>query len=142
MPSGSNPNSRKNLRPIRDHKTAVEKGKRSAQKRKEKATRIELLHKDIEETITETVKVPESLYKSLKEYGVKITRNERMDNLIFHRALFKALKDGNIDPLLKLADFAGFSRSNIKLNANVTNDVNVKRNVVINFRQATQEDAK
>ena len=125
MPSGSNPNSIKNLRPIRDHKTAVEKGKRSAQKRKEKATRIELLHKDIEETITETVKVPESLYKSLKEYGVKITRNERMDKLVFHRALFKALKDGNIDPLLKLADFAGFSRSDIKLNANVKKDETV-----------------
>lgn len=138
MPSGSNPNSRKNLRPIRDHKTAVEKGKQSAQKRKEKAARIELMHKDIEETITETVKVPESLYKSLKEYGVKITRNERMDKLVFHRALFKALKDGNIDPLLKLADFAGFSRSGIKVNS----DVNERRNVVINFRQATQEDAK
>lgn len=121
-----NSDGRKNLVPIRDHETAVALGKKGALKKKEKAARIDLLHQDIEETITERVKVPEALYKSLKTYGVKITRSERMDKLLFYRALLKALKDGNIDPLMKMADFAGFSRSDIKLNANVKKDETVK----------------
>ena len=57
--------------------------------------------------VTERIKVPEPLYQQLKGLGIKITRLERVDKLIFYRALLKALKDGEADRLLKIAEFAG-----------------------------------
>ena len=62
---------------------------------------------DIHEVVTVKIKVPELLYQSLKGYGVPITRKESIDKVVFYRALLKAIKDGNADQLLKIAEFAG-----------------------------------
>ena len=98
---------RKNLIPVHDHETAVMMGKRSAEVRREKKNQKQMLLEDIKNTVTERIKVPEPLYQQLKGLGIKITRLERVDKLIFYRALLKALKDGEADRLLKIAEFAG-----------------------------------
>ena len=98
---------RKNLIPVHDHETAVMLGKRSAEARREKKNQKAMLLEDIKNTGTERIKVPEPLYQQLKGLGIKITRLERVDKLIFYRALLKALKDGEPDRLLKIAEFAG-----------------------------------
>ena len=98
---------RKNLIPVHDHETAVMLGKRSAEARREKKNQKQMLLEDIKNTVTERIKVPEPLYQQLKGLGIKITRLERVDKLIFYRALLKALKDGEADRLLKIAEFAG-----------------------------------
>ena len=98
---------RKNLIPVHDHETAVMLGKRSAEARREKKNQKAMLLEDIKNTVTERIKVPEPLYQQLKSLGIKITRLERVDKLIFYRALLKALKDGEPDRLLKIAEFAG-----------------------------------
>lgn len=98
---------RKNLIPVHDHETAVMLGKRSAEARREKKNQKAMLLEDIKNTVTERIKVPEPLYLQLKGLGIKITRLERVDKLIFYRALLKALKDGEPDRLLKIAEFAG-----------------------------------
>lgn len=98
---------RKNLIPVHDHETAVMLGKRSAEARREKKNQKAMLMEDIKNTVTERIKVPEPLYQQLKGLGIKITRLERVDKLIFYRALLKALKDGEPDRLLKIAEFAG-----------------------------------
>lgn len=98
---------RKNLIPVHDHETAVMLGKRSAEARREKKNQKAMLLEDIKNTVTERIKVPEPLYQQLKGLGIKITRLERVDKLIFYRALLKALKDGEPDRLLKIAEFAG-----------------------------------
>lgn len=98
---------RKNLIPVHDHDTAVMLGKRSAEARREKKNQKAMLLEDIKNTVTERIKVPEPLYQQLKGLGIKITRLERVDKLIFYRALLKALKDGEPDRLLKIAEFAG-----------------------------------
>ena len=98
---------RKNLIPVHDHETAVMLGKRSAEARREKKNQKAMLQEDIKNTVTERIKVPEPLYQQLKGLGIKITRLERVDKLIFYRALLKALKDGEPDRLLKIAEFAG-----------------------------------
>lgn len=98
---------RKNLVPIRDHETAVMMGKRGAEAKKSQKQQKQMLLADIHDVVTERIKVPEPLYQQLKGLGVKITRLERVDKLIFYRALLKALKDGEADRLLKIAEFAG-----------------------------------
>ena len=98
---------RKNLVPIRDHETAVMMGKRGAEAKKSQKQQKQMLHADIHDVVTERIKVPEPLYQQLKGLGIKITRLERVDKLIFYRALLKALKDGEPDRLLKIAEFAG-----------------------------------
>lgn len=98
---------RKNLIPVHDHETAVMLGKRSAEARREKKNQKAMLLEDIKNTVTERIRVPEPLYQQLKGLGIKITRLERVDKLIFYRALLKALKDGEPDRLLKIAEFAG-----------------------------------
>ena len=98
---------RKNLIPVHDHETAVMLGKRSAEARREKKNQKAILLEDIKNTVTERIKVPEPLYQTLKGLGIKITRLERVDKLIFYRALLKALKDGEPDRLIKIAEFAG-----------------------------------
>ena len=92
---------------MHDHETAVMLGKRSAEARREKKNQKAMLLEDIKNTVTERIKVPEPLYQTLKGLGIKITRLERVDKLIFYRALLKALKDGEPDRLLKIAEFAG-----------------------------------
>jgi hypothetical protein len=98
---------RKNLVPIRDHETAVMMGKRGAEAKKSQKQQKQMLLSDIHDVVTERIKVPEPLYQQLKGLGIKITRLERVDKLIFYRALLKALKDGEADRLLKIAEFAG-----------------------------------
>ena len=98
---------RKYLIPVHDHETAVMLGKRSAEARREKKNQKAMLLEDIKNTVTERIKVPEPLYQQLKGLRIKITRLERVDKLIFYRALLKALKDGEPDRLLKIAEFAG-----------------------------------
>ena len=98
---------RKNLVPIRDHETAVMMGKRGAEAKKSQKQQKQMLLSDIHDVVTERIKVPEPLYQTLKGLGIKITRLERVDKLIFYRALLKALKDGEADRLLKIAEFAG-----------------------------------
>lgn len=98
---------RKNLVPIRDHETAVMMGKRGAEAKKSQKQQKQMLLADIHDVVTERIRVPEPLYQQLKGLGIKITRLERVDKLIFFRALLKALKDGEADRLLKIAEFAG-----------------------------------
>ena len=98
---------RKNLVPIRDHETAVMMGKRGAEAKKSQKQQKQMLLADIHDAVTERIKVPEPLYQQLKGLGIKVTRLERVDKLIFYRALLKALKDGEADRLLKIAEFAG-----------------------------------
>ena len=108
---------RKNLIPVHDHETAVMLGKKSAEARREKKNQKAMLLEDIKNTVTERIKVPEPLYQQLKGLGIKITRLERVDKLIFYRALLKALKDGEADRLLKIADFAGMRFTEEETNA-------------------------
>ena len=102
---------RKNLIPIRDHETAVMMGKRGAEAKKSQKQQKQMLLADIHDVVTERIRVPEPLYQQLKGLGIKITRLERVDKLIFFRALLKALKDGEADRLLKIAEFAGMKFS-------------------------------
>jgi hypothetical protein len=106
---------RKNLSPIKTHERAVELARRSVDARKLKAERKALLHDDIGETVTAEMDVPDSLYKPMKAYGLKVKKRERIDKVLFYRALLKAIKDGNADQLLKIAEFAGFRAENGEL---------------------------
>ena len=108
---------RKNLVPIRDHETAVMMGKRGAEAKKSQKQQKQMLLADIHDVVTERIKVPEPLYQTLKGLGIKITRLERVDKLIFYRALLKALKDGEADRLLKIAEFAGMRFTEEETNA-------------------------
>ena len=108
---------RKNLVPIRDHETAVMMGKRGAEAKKSQKQQKQMLLADIHDVVTERIKVPEPLYQQLKGLGIKITRLERVDKLIFYRALLKALKDGEADRLLKIAEFAGMRFTEEETNA-------------------------
>ena len=55
----------------------------------------------------------------------------------------KAVKDGDIKQILMLAEFAGFSdAAERKQKVELSGSVQQKRNIVINFRRATPEDAK
>jgi hypothetical protein len=105
----------KNLSPIKTHERAVELARRSVDARKLKAERKALLHDDIGETVTAEMDVPDSLYNPLKAYGLNVKKRERIDKVIFYRALLKAIKDGNADQLLKIAEFAGFRAENGEL---------------------------
>lgn len=106
---------RKNLSPIKTHERAMELARRSVDARKLKAERKAMLHDDIGETVTAEMDVPDSLYKPLKAYGLKVKKRERIDKVLFYRALLKAIKDGNADQLLKIAEFAGFRAENGEL---------------------------
>lgn len=108
---------RKNLVPIRDHETAVMMGKRGAEAKKSQKQQKQMLLADIHDVVTERIKVPEPLYQQLKGLGIKITRLERVDKLIFYRALLKALKDGEPDRLLKIAEFADMRFTEEETNA-------------------------
>lgn len=105
----------KNLSPIKTHERAVELARRSVDARKLKAERKAMLHDDIGETVTAEMDVPDSLYKPMKAYGLKVKKRERIDKVLFYRALLKAIKDGNADQLLKIAEFAGFRAENGEL---------------------------
>lgn len=66
-----------------------------------------LLMQDIHDVVTAEINVPPALYEQLKAFGVPVNKKERIDKVIFYRSLLKALKDGEADRLIKVADFAG-----------------------------------
>lgn len=102
-----NPKSLANLKPFKTSEEAREHGRRGAMKTIERREQKKKLLDDIHEVVTVKITVPEPLYQSLKGYGVPITRKESIDKVVFYRALLKAIKDGNADQLLKIAEFAG-----------------------------------
>ena len=102
-----NPKSLANLKPFKTSEEAREHGRRGAMKTIERREQKKRLLDDIHEVVTVKIKVPEPLYQSLKGYGVPITRKESIDKVVFYRALLRAIKEGNADQLLKIAEFAG-----------------------------------
>lgn len=102
-----NENSLSNLKVIRDSERASMLGKMGAEAKKIKQQRKMLLHDDISEIVLKKIKVPEALYNQLKQFGIKVEKTERLDRIVFYRALLKAIKEGNSDQLLKIAEFAG-----------------------------------
>lgn len=95
------------MKPIHSSERAKKLSALGLKKRLENKDRKKLLLDDIREVVTAEIAVPEELYKSLKEYSVPIKRTETIDKVVFYRALLKAIKDGNADQLLKIAEFAG-----------------------------------
>ena len=130
MPRHATEAALKNLKVIRDSERARELAKLAHASKKLKAQQKELLHADIGNTITEEMEVPESLYQSMKKYGIKVTRRERVDRVLFLRALMKAIKDGNVDPLLKIAAFAGFDADKGELKINNADGGNITVNIL------------
>ena len=95
------------MKPIHNSERAKKLSALGLKKRLENKDRKKLLLDDIREVVTAEIAVPDELYKSLKEYSVPIKRTETIDKVVFYRALLKAIKDGNADQLLKIAEFAG-----------------------------------
>ena len=126
MPRYATEKSKQNLRPIRDSERARELAKLGNDAKKRKAQQREMLHQDIGDTITAEIKVPNSIYEPLKKMGIKITRSERIDKIVFYRGLLKAIKDGEVDTLLKVAEFAGFKEiAKLELNGVIDNNFHV-----------------
>lgn len=126
MPRYATEKSKQNLIPIRDSERARELAKRSAEAKKRKAQQREMLHQDIGDTITAEMAVPASIYEPLKKYGIRINKKERIDKVLFFRGLLKAIKDGNIDTLLKVAEFAGFKDiTKLELSGTIDNNLHV-----------------
>lgn len=96
-----------NLRPIRSSERAKELSALGMKKRLENKDRKKLLLDDIREVVTAEIAVPKALYESLKELNVPIQRKDTIDKVVFYRALLRAIKEGNADQLLKIAEFAG-----------------------------------
>lgn len=96
-----------NLRPIRSKERAKELSALGLKKRLENKDRKKLLLDDIREVVTAEIAVPKALYESLKELNIPIKIKETIDKVVFYRALLRAIKEGNADQLLKIADFAG-----------------------------------
>ena len=127
MPRYATEKSKQNLIPIRDSERARELAKRSAEAKKRKAQQREMLHQDIGDTITAEMTVPTSIYEPLKKYGIRINKKERIDKVLFFRGLLKAIKDGNIDTLLKVAEFAGFKDiAKLELSGTIDNKLEVE----------------
>jgi len=96
-----------NLKPIRSSERAKELSALALKKRLENKDRKKLLLDDIHEVVTAEIAVPKALYDSLKELNVPIQRKDTIDKVVFYRALLRAIKEGNADQLLKIAEFAG-----------------------------------
>ena len=115
-----------NLKPITTRERAVELAKLANESKRRKSQQREMLHQDIGDTITAEIKVPNSIYEPLKKMGIKITRSERIDKIVFSRGLLKAIKDGEVDTLLKVAEFAGFKEiAKLELNGVIDNNFHV-----------------
>ena len=96
-----------NLKPIKTTEEARRRGALGNKARKELKDRKKLLLDDIREVVTAEIAVPKALYESLKELNVPIQRKDTIDKVVFYRALLRAIKEGNADQLLKIAEFAG-----------------------------------
>ena len=126
MPRYATEKSKQNLIPIRDSERARELAKLGNDAKKRKAQQREMLHQDIGDTITAEMAVPASTYEPLKKYGIRINKKERIDKVLFFRGLLKAIKDGNIDTLLKVAEFAGFKDiAKLELSGTIDNNLHV-----------------
>lgn len=96
-----------NLKPIRSSERAKKLSALGLKKRLENKDRKKLLLDNIREVVTAEIAVPKALYDSLKELNVPIQRKDTIDKVVFYRALLRAIKEGNADQLLKIAEFAG-----------------------------------
>ena len=122
-----NPKSLANLKPINTHERASMLGKLGQKKQKEIRERKLLLHDDIADVVTAEMTVPDTLYSALKQHGIKCNKKERVDRIVLLRAMMKAIKDGNADQLLRLAEFAGF-----KADPHILVDQNTAAKVTVN----------
>ena len=95
------------MKPIRSSERAKKLSALGLKKRLENKDRKKLLLNDIREVVTAEIAVPKALYDSLKELNVPIQRKDTIDKVVFYRALLRAIKEGNADQLLKIAEFAG-----------------------------------
>lgn len=95
------------MKPIRSSERAKKLSALGLKKRLENKDRKKLLLDDIREVVTAEIAVPKALYESLKELNVPIQRKDTIDKVVFYRALLRAIKEGNADQLLKIAEFAG-----------------------------------
>lgn len=133
----------KNLRRITSEQ-ACEMQKLSVAKRRknrEEALTRDTFKEEISRALGMRLLVTPALRESFRKLGVELDDSESATRLSFRRAVMKAVKDGDIKQILMLAEFAGFRIEN-EQKINVKGVVNQKRNVVINFRRATPEDAK
>lgn len=131
-----NENSLNNLKVIRDSERASMLGKMGAEAKKIKQERKALLHDDISEIVLKKIKTPESLLNQLKSFGIKVEKQERIDRIVFYRALLKAIKDGNSDQLLKIADFAGMKSLPI-ITEDEANETNLPREIRVRLDDGT-----
>lgn len=118
-----------NLKVIKTHERAVELAKKSAAAKKRKALEKTLLFADMSSTMVDEIDVPDSLYEPLKNFGIDIKRRERISKVLFYRTLLKGIKDGNVEPLLKMAEFVGYkekAESSMQLKADVKKAETVK----------------
>lgn len=95
------------MKPIHSSERAKKLSALGLKKRLENKDRKKLLLDDIREVVTAEIAVPKALYESLKELNVPIQRKDTIDKVVFYRALLRAIKEGNADQLLKIAEFAG-----------------------------------
>lgn len=119
-----------NLKPVRTHEEAVALAKKSAAAKKRKAIEKALLFADMSSTMVDEIDVPDSLYEPLKNFGIDIKRRERISRVLFYRTLLKGIKDGNVEPLLKMAEFVGYKEKTeasqkIELAGKLDNNLNV-----------------
>ena len=95
------------MKPIRSSERAKKLSALGLKKRLENKDRKKLLLENIREVVTAEIAVPKALYDSLKELNIPIQRKDTIDKVVFYRALLRAIKEGNADQLLKIAEFAG-----------------------------------
>jgi hypothetical protein len=99
------------------------------------------MQEDLARTMAVEIEVPAEIYNGLKNLGIPVHKTERLSKLIMQKALLKGLKQGSTSQLLSLAEFAGYKEpQEVNLKADTT--VAQKRDIVINFRKATPEDAQ
>lgn len=133
----------KNLRRITSEQ-ACEMQKLSVAKRRknrEESLTRDTFKEEISRALGMRLLVTPALRESFRKLGVELDDSESATRLSFRRAVMKAVKDGDVKQILMLAEFAGFRIEN-EQKINVKGVVEQKRNVVINFRRATPEDAK
>lgn len=134
-----NPNSIANLKKAWTPEIASEMGKKGVVARMKKKYDRHVMKDDLVGTLGVEIDVPPEIYAALKKLGIEVHKKERLSKLIMQKALLKALKDGNTDQMLRLAEFAGFREA---LKVDITGKMEERRSVIINFRRATPEDAK
>ena len=135
----------KNLRRITSEQ-AREMQKLSTAKRRqnsEEALTRDTFKEEISRALGMRLLVTPALRESFRKLGVELDDSESATRLSMRRAVMKAVKDGDIKQILMLAEFAGFSdAAERKQKVELSGSVQQKRNIVINFRRATPEDAK